>query len=916
MLDNPLFTIVLAAGKGSRMRNRYMHKVCFDVAGVPTIVRALDTFNRLGVTQNIVVVGEMAGQVVETVGERFSNVVFAYQSQALGTGDAARCGLQALAAAGRDARVLVVAGDKIISSATLSRLIESYNTNQSDLQILVTPASLGGESAGRILLDAAGRPTGIAEMPDIRVRKCRAALYARLKKIAVAHVSRDLLLSIISETTDQPISIQRLLGYDVQTGSGGSGTDISLSRDALLSTLEWLPRSFEAGADGRMLSPDQALASAFRNESVYLVRKEALAYGVQNMADDNVQGEQYLTDAIGAILTTRDDDGLRYQAGYVATTSASDVMSYNNPEELLRISDYFHGQRQQSLTELQSRLGEETCRTVRQWLDLFPDGDEPVDQTDAALAEYYGDNPELIRERRRAYRKTLLRFMDEFGSDRVAIIVRSPGRINVMGRHIDYQGGRCNLMAVNQEVIMVVSPRDDDRVEVRNVHSDAFPDASISLGQLVSQLDWDDWLSCINSAGLERHLRQSAGSWSIYVEAAMLRVQMAFRDRILQGMDLVVHGNIPVAAGMSSSSALVVSTAEAATAIHDLEVTPRQFVNFCGEGEWFVGTRGGSADHAAMKYGAKGTINHVRFHDFELLEQIRFPDTHRMVVCNSFMQAKKAAGAKQAFNSRVASYLLGVELVRLRFPQYAPLIQYVRDIDSETLHVPLENIYAVLLALPESMTAEQVRQTFRRHESSWNRLASYFETVDRDQVYPVRGVMWFGMGECARAREAALCLKQADMERLGTLMRVSHDGERCFHVDDDLTATTFATDISDDRLHELIDDLGSGDRARIEAAQLQNQPGAYRCSIQEIDALVDIACRTPGVHGAQIAGAGLGGCAMALVEVDAVEAVTRRCVDLFYRPKGLSSGVTVCTPAAGSSLLSIHDSRVLCKANA
>ena len=65
MLDeSPLFTIVLAAGKGRRMHNRYMHKVCFDVVGVPTIIRALDTFNRLGAVQNVVVVGEMAGQVV------------------------------------------------------------------------------------------------------------------------------------------------------------------------------------------------------------------------------------------------------------------------------------------------------------------------------------------------------------------------------------------------------------------------------------------------------------------------------------------------------------------------------------------------------------------------------------------------------------------------------------------------------------------------------------------------------------------------------------------------------------------------------------------------------------------------------------------------------------------------------------
>lgn len=114
----PLFTIVLAAGKGRRMRNRYMHKVCFDVAGIPAIVRTLDTFNRLGVAQNVVVVGEMAGQVVETVGERFSNVVFAYQPNALGTGDAARYGLQALASLSDRARVLVIAGDKIIETST------------------------------------------------------------------------------------------------------------------------------------------------------------------------------------------------------------------------------------------------------------------------------------------------------------------------------------------------------------------------------------------------------------------------------------------------------------------------------------------------------------------------------------------------------------------------------------------------------------------------------------------------------------------------------------------------------------------------------------------------------------------------------------------------------------------------------
>ncbi len=117
-------------------------------------------------------------------------------------------------------------------------------------------------------------------------------------------------------------------------------------------------------------------------------------------------------------------------------------------------------------------------------------------------------------------------------------------------------------------------------------------------------------------------------------------------------------------------------------------------------------------------------------------------------------------------------------------------------------------------------------------------------------------------------------------------MKISHDGERCFHVADDLQAVPFSTDISDDRLHTLIDDLLSWEAPRIACAQLHRQPGAYRCSIREIDALVDIACRTPGVLGAQIAGAGLGGCAMVLVESNAVSRLTERLERLFYTPSG------------------------------
>src|SRR5262245_33315333 len=169
----PLYTIILAGGKGRRMRSRDKHKVCFEIANVPAIVRAIDTYNRLGVTQNVVVAGDLAGQVVETVGRRFSNVVFTYQREARGTGDATRCGLQALTAVGNQARILVVAGDKLLESTTLARLLDHFERTAADLAILVTPAAIGAASAGRVLFRADGSPLAIVEMADIRLRACR-----------------------------------------------------------------------------------------------------------------------------------------------------------------------------------------------------------------------------------------------------------------------------------------------------------------------------------------------------------------------------------------------------------------------------------------------------------------------------------------------------------------------------------------------------------------------------------------------------------------------------------------------------------------------------------------------------------------------------------------------------------------------
>ena len=63
----PAFTIILAAGKGTRMGVDTRPKVCFEVCGVPAIIRAMRAYHACGIKQHVIVVGNLAGQVIETV---------------------------------------------------------------------------------------------------------------------------------------------------------------------------------------------------------------------------------------------------------------------------------------------------------------------------------------------------------------------------------------------------------------------------------------------------------------------------------------------------------------------------------------------------------------------------------------------------------------------------------------------------------------------------------------------------------------------------------------------------------------------------------------------------------------------------------------------------------------------------------
>src|ERR1039457_340514 len=166
-MKRPFVTIILAGGKGTRMGTSDKHKVCFEVLGVPVVIRALETYNICGAMLNVVVVGSRAESVMTTLNRRFPGTPYAFQDKPLGTGDAARQGAELLERMRFDGDVLVVAGDKVINPKVIHKLLTAHEQSKVDVT-LATAKRPPNSSAGILLKSSRGNIGCILEEAERR----------------------------------------------------------------------------------------------------------------------------------------------------------------------------------------------------------------------------------------------------------------------------------------------------------------------------------------------------------------------------------------------------------------------------------------------------------------------------------------------------------------------------------------------------------------------------------------------------------------------------------------------------------------------------------------------------------------------------------------------------------------------------
>ena len=589
---------------------------------------------------------------------------------------------------------------------------------------------------------------------------------------------------------------------------------------------------------GHVFSAADILSTPYVNTALYCFDADALWEALGHCRSDNAQGEVYLTDVFETFARTGD-------VAHYEVASSDDLLTYSTRPELRRMSRFF-------------------LRTASEMRTAIAGGE--MRETFEAL---YGADAVLTQERR--YMAILDAFISRNGDAKV-VVARAPGRVNLMGRHVEHRGGGINVFATGCDTVIVAAPRDDDTVNIADIEPD-YPAVSFRIGETLALGASSSWLDYLSSGPVKDALAASRGHWSNYVKSAVLRFQMA-SDLPFCGMDIVCGGEVPVAAGLSSSSSIVVAVAEAIVALNALNIPVNDFVDLCGEGEWFVGSRGGAGDHAAIKCGRPGRITPLNFKPFSVGDSAPVAPEYAIVVANSLEQAKKSEGGRDRFNAQVAAYEFAFLLIRRAFPD-RPLSVF-RDLAAVR---PYAQIYRMLRILPETVTRTGLRTLL---PESGRRLDELFATHADPGEYRLREVALFGISECARSAEFMDVLMSGDYVRLGSMMKTSHDGDR-----------VSAPPVTDERLEALA--VGDVDVAR--------ESGSYACSTPRIDALCDLLDATPGVLGSQLVGAGLGGCVVALVEkaraADVISVLNRD----YYDANGLPHSAAVYTPSCGASVI-------------
>lgn len=242
-------------------------------------------------------------------------------------------------------------------------------------------------------------------------------------------------------------------------------------------------------------------------------------------------------------------------------------------------------------------------------------------------------------------------FQTHFASE-PAFQATAPGRVNLLGEHVDYNGGMVLPAAIDRAVRLVGKPTSDGMVTL--YAADLDQTASFALQDLMAQ-------------------KETMPSWARYPAGVAWALQRAGYP--VSGMQAVFESDVPIGAGLSSSAAVEVAFASAWQLMNGWGADCMAIAKLCQQAEnHYVGVNSGLMDQFASACGVK---DHLLYFDTRSLEwnPVSLPPGTAVVIADSGVRRTLATSA---YNERRAACNKAVELLNA----YKPGIQTLRDISS------------------------------------------------------------------------------------------------------------------------------------------------------------------------------------------------------------------------------------------
>ena len=496
------------------------------------------------------------------------------------------------------------------------------------------------------------------------------------------------------------------------------------------------------------------------------------------------------------------------------------------------------------------------------------------------IDDLYPKNNMPVQEQRFKYLRE--RFGELYGKE-PQFVARSPGRVNLIGEHIDYSLYEVLPMAIAADVLIAVlavqqpsGETEDVTVRVANLNSQRFKSGEFTVPQHgnieidASTLQWTNYFK----AGFR-------GAVSILQKDSPKFAPCA--------MQVLVDGNVPAGGGLSSSAAFVCASALATLRANGLmEISKRELVEVAIVSERSVGVNSGGMDQAASVFSVRGDATSICFSPELRAEALPFPVLDppiTFMIAQSFVAADKHVAAPENYNLRVVECTLAAEVLAAKMG--CQLKQ-----DSGPLGISLRGcqnaIFENLMESPFPGPEEQLKRMLTFTEKCLDKVKGY----TREEIAATLSI-------------SVPTLEERFMTKFPVRADLFYLRQRAQHVfTEAMRVQAFKKLLQQppsDSDTSLLPKLGA-----ILNESHASSRDVYVHSCPEIDQMCEIA-RRAGSYGGRVTGAGWGGCSVHLVRKDRVEAVRAAWEHDYYRKRDpefskekLAEAVVISEPGHGA----------------